>query len=241
MNYHGLRLSADGRTMYVANIGNDLSGGDPARRGPADPRRQRDPGPGRADPKVQIAVQPPLARGIDPAGRPAVHPQRPPLPARGRRVRRVRRSAIPRSAAGRCGPDHRRRGPEQPEGHLRPPARGPPAGRAHGVVRRPRRARARCGGYTGHYCSVPYAEEPADRRLLDDQLRPADLRHQQPRAARARSPTSTDPTVGSGSQRDGPARVGREGRGRSGSPTPARGFFAVKLTNGVGRLLKRNP
>ena len=39
VNYHGLRLSDDGRTMYVANIGNPTNGAFSARRA-ADPRRQ---------------------------------------------------------------------------------------------------------------------------------------------------------------------------------------------------------
>ena len=44
-NYHGLRLSDDGRTMYVANIGlRRAAPGSPVGR-PAHPRRLRDPGP----------------------------------------------------------------------------------------------------------------------------------------------------------------------------------------------------
>ena len=52
ITYHGLRLSDDGRTMYVANIGNSGPSARQQRR-PADPRRQPGPGP-RPDPQVKV-------------------------------------------------------------------------------------------------------------------------------------------------------------------------------------------
>ena len=82
----------------------------PARRGPADPRRRRDPGPERR-PAGQVVANLDWSRGIDPAGGRAVHPQGPALPARGRRVLPVRRSATRAAARRGCGPDHRHRGP----------------------------------------------------------------------------------------------------------------------------------
>ena len=44
VQYHGMRLSDDGRTLYAAHIG-EPGAGRAHRRRAADPRRQRHPGP----------------------------------------------------------------------------------------------------------------------------------------------------------------------------------------------------
>ena len=87
VNYHGLRVSDDGRTMYVANIGNPTNGAfSSGGLRILDISEIQDR---VADPEVDVLVRPDLARALHPAGGRAVHPQRPPLPARGRRVREL--------------------------------------------------------------------------------------------------------------------------------------------------------
>ena len=207
----------------------------PARRGPAHHRRQRDPGP-EAEPRDQDAVQPAVERGVDPAGRPAVHPQGPPLPARGRRVLPVRRRttrAAPVGAARIIAVDDPRHPkivsgirlevhqPGEPPDVVRRPGREQPARRLHrplllGAVR----------------------QEPADRRLLDDQLRSARLRHQRPQAP-ARGRLLQPPRGRLRLLAPWPSPPGTCKKRMIWFTDTGQGFYAVKLTNGVGKLLKR--
>ena len=86
VQYHGLRLSDDGKTMYVAHVGEvtgaGLTGGG-LRILDVSEIQERKP-----NPQVPILSYAELAGPLDPAGGGAVHEQWTRLPARGRRVRR---------------------------------------------------------------------------------------------------------------------------------------------------------
>ena len=79
VNYHGVRVSDDGKHLYVANIGNS-GAGNFASGGLQilDVSQIQDR---VAEPEGDRAVVADLAGALDPAGGRAVHPQRAPLPA----------------------------------------------------------------------------------------------------------------------------------------------------------------
>ena len=180
---HGMRFSSDGDTMYVADMGTPSSNSVLDQPGLRifDVSEVNDRVARTQDPRGRTAA---VAGGVDPAGRRAVHPRRSRVPPRGRRVQRPvrRRVHLHHQRAGRRRPDHQRRRPGAAVRRLRSPARGPPAGEPHRrAVRRPR-----CGE-PGRWLRRalllgPDPRRPADRGVLDDRVRTADLRHQRPRA-----------------------------------------------------------
>ena len=125
VNYHGLRLSDDGRTMYVANIGNPTNGAFSSGGlrildiSEIQDREAESRGPGRSSDVTWSE------HSIPQVAEPFTA-QRPPLPARGRRVRELQprlEASTSRLGSGRCGADHRHRRPAAPEGGLGPAAR----------------------------------------------------------------------------------------------------------------------
>ena len=238
MNYHGLRLTDDGRPLYVANIGNPTSG-ELASGGlrildvsQIQARERRPAGDG--------ALRPGLAGALDPAGRPSRSPAtgtttsssststpttRPPT------VTDPGRSPV--GAARIIDIDD----PRHPKvvSNIRLKVHQPQ--RAQRRPDRTTRARSPVQGYAGHYCSVPKRTTPTSS-LLDDPVRPADLRHPRRAPTRRRSATST-----SRSQGDNPTT---RARGAFAMSQPAwdprrsvwysdgnTGFYVVRLTNGL--------
>ena len=114
VNYHGLRLSPR-RPHDVRRQHRQPERRPALLRRSAHPRRLRDPGPQDRIPKVEVIAEPRLGRRLAAAGGRAVHQQGPALPARGRRVRRLRsrRRTDPGLGARRCGADHRHREPDK--------------------------------------------------------------------------------------------------------------------------------
>ena len=250
VNYHGLRLSPDGRTMYVANIGNPsgvrLSSGG-LRILDVSEIQDRKP-----NPKVKVVAD------LDwPEGSLRRWPSRSPRRAG---TTSSRSTSSPTSAwtAARRRP-RRRSGaariidiedPANPKviSHLRLAVHQP--GARAGDQQLDPGALIPVQGYAGHYCSLPQDQEPQDRRLLDDPVRPASLRHPGPaepargrllqRARPSRAPNSLNPTALGAFAMSAPAW---DAARRAVWYTDAnKGFFVVALTNGVGRLLlKRKP
>ena len=231
VNYHGLRLSDDGRTMYVANIGNPTERRSSPRRA-ADPRRLRDPGPqGR-----------PRGQGASPTSTGAS--------ARSRRSP----SRSPATAATTCSRSTSSPTTRRPVGRPSPSARSAPPGSSTSTTRGTRAWSPTCGsrctsptprngdqqhdpgalspvqGYAGHYCSLPDAQGPEARRLLDDRRPACGSSTSATCGTRRRSATSTSRSCraqppnpdGPGALRDVAARVGRRRAGRSGTPTQHR-------------------
>ena len=244
VNYHGLRLSPDGRTMYVANIGNP-SGVRLSSGGLRILDVSRDPGP-QGQSQGRPHRRPRLARGVDAAGGRAVHQEGPALPPRGRRVRRLRprRRTDPGVRARGCGSDHRHREPDQAQGRLSPAARRPPAGARAGDQQIDPGALIPVQGYAGHYCSLPKTKNPkiVGCSMILSGLRLFDIRNlKHPREVAY----FNDPTV-PGSDSLNPTALGAfamsapawDPARRSVWYTDAnKGFFVVALTNDVGRLL----
>ena len=157
------------------------------RRRAADPGRQRHPG-AQVEPEGQGPLRPEVAERLDPAGGRAVHPGRPPVRPRGRRVRGpvLRRglSDLKQSPVGAAriinvdDPRHPRvvsnirLAVHQPDAHS-----GRAEGGPGGLVPGPGVRRA--------LLQHADARQPEDRRLLDDPVRAAALRHQR-RATPAR-------------------------------------------------------
>ena len=209
VNYHGLRLSDDGRTMYVANIGNPTSGASPpagcgsSTSAEIQDRKSRTP---RSTVLVDLTWP---ERSIPQVGR-AVHPQRPPLPPRGRRVRRPVNSVAgaTQADARRRRPDHRRRRPAAPEGGLRTSGSQvhQPDARNGDQQQRPRARGSRSQGYAAPLLLGADAQEPEDRRLLDDPVRAAALRH--PRRAQPREVAYFNKPMRAGHEADDPRGAG---------------------------------
>ena len=167
VNYHGLRLSADGRTLYAANIGNDLSRRTLPGEGLRHPRRQQDPGPQGRTRRSSVLSDLTWSEGSIPQVAEPFTQDGTAVPPRGGRVRPLRpRTAVPRTrpcaqvGAGRIidvdDPRHPmvvsdlRLEVHQPAERIA--ARNDPG--ASSPVR----------GYTAHYCSVPQPQEPEARR-----------------------------------------------------------------------------
>ena len=190
VNYHGAAGHRRRPPLYVANIGNSRRrrASPAAACGSSTSARSRTASPTR---RCTVLVRPDLARALDPAGRRAVHPQRPPATcSRSTSTPTTRSTAAPtRPAPGGRRPDHRRRRhPRSPSVVSDIRLAGAPARSARRARSRTTRApRSPVQGYAAHYCSVPTRDRPEPRRLLDDPLRPAGLRHPRRAAPRARS------------------------------------------------------
>ena len=245
VNYHGLRLSADGRTMYVANIGNPsgvrLSSGGLRILDVSEIQDRR------PDPKVKVVANLDWPEGSLPQ-------VAEPFTSKGRHyLLEVDEFAdfgldggpTQASAPGRRGPDHRHRGPartRRSSPHLRLAVHQP--GARAGDQQLDPGALIPVQGYAGHYCSLPRRKNPkiVGCSMILSGLRLFDIRDlENPREVAY----FNDPTV-PGTQlaqpdrprrlRDVGARVGR--RRRAVWYTDAnKGFYVVALTNGVGRLL----
>ncbi len=232
VNYHGLRLSADGRRMYVANIGNDLSGGLPGeglRILDVSEVQDREP-----NPSVRVLAN--LAwtgSGIPQVAQPFT------------RDGRHYVFEVDEFARGRTAPEDWSVGaariidvedPQHPVvvSDVRLEVHEPDGRRtAYGDPG----ASSPVGGYTAHYCSLPYPRNPrlAACSMIASGLRVfdiSDLEH--PReVAYFNRPES-------GSAASAMAQPAWDVARRSVWFTDTgRGFYAVRLTNGVGDLLRR--
>ena len=186
VNYHGLRLSPDGRTMYVAEIGNTRPGG--PRPSAAWPCSTSAPSrTARATPTFRpVSTLDWRQRSIPQAADPVVIDGRrylleadefanftlgPELVARGR---------LPGRRPGRRLPPHRRPGPAPSPGGLQPPARRAPAGQPRrSAAQRPRRAEPGPGVRRPLLLGAALPQ-PRHRGLQHDRQRAADLRRPRP-------------------------------------------------------------
>ncbi len=237
VNYHGLRLSGDGRTLYVANIGNDLSGA----RLPGEGLRILDVS------EIQDRVANPQVRTLSDLTWPESS-----IPQVAQPFRRKGRSYVlqvdefsdygynagsleaknARVGAARIIDvtdaeepwivSRLRLGVQQPKARIA--ADGDPG------------ANTPLGGYTAHYCSVPSRKNPrlvacsmigSGLRIFDisDLARPQEV-------AYFNKPSSEGAAAFSQPAWDLKRRSVWYSDGNA-------GFFAVRLTNGVGRLLRR--
>ncbi|WP_148613112.1 LVIVD repeat-containing protein [Nocardioides rubriscoriae] len=236
VNYHGLRLSDDGRTLYAAHIGNDLSGATL----PGEGLRILDVGDiqdRRPDPQVEVLADltwregsiPQVAQPFTRDGRDyvlevdefstaglnhgSVKPQDATVgAARIIDVTDPRRPSVV---------SHLRLGVQQPAARaasIGDPGAGTPL-----------------GGYTAHYCSVPYREGPriAACSMIGSGLRIFDLTDlRRPReAAYFNMPSSDGAAAFSQPAWDVRRRLVYYSDASS-------GLYAVRLTNGVEDLLR---
>lgn len=238
VNYHGLRLSPDGRTMYVANIGNDLSGGTLPGAG----LRILDVGEiqdRKPDPQVHTIANLTWREGSIPQ---VAQPF-----TRGNRTYLLQvdefstaglnhGSVQPKDATVGAGRIIDVTDPRRPVviSHLRLAVQQPAARRAS--IGDPG-ANTPLGGYTAHYCSVPYPKDPrlAACSMIGSGLRVfdiSDVRH--PReAAYFNAPTSDGSAAFAQPAWDVPRRLVYYSDANS-------GLYTVRLTNGVDRLLRRH-
>lgn len=234
VNYHGLRLSRDGRTMYAANIGNDLSQGTL----PGEGLRILDVSDIQdrvADPEVRV-----LANLLWPRG--SIPQVAQPFTRNGHRylmeIDEFSKfglgdpSDAPVGAARIISVDDPRRPRvvsdirlevHQPAGRrasMGDPGAGNPL-----------------GGYTGHYCSLPYVKNPrlAACSMINSGLRVFDISNvKRPREVAY----FNHPVVGSGSSVMAQPAWDVKNRMIWFTDT-GRGLYVVKLTNGIGKLLRR--
>jgi hypothetical protein len=231
VNYHGLRLSADGRRMYVANIGNDLSGGLPG-----EGLRILDVSDVQdrvANPEVRVLADLSWSGSIPQVAQPFTRDGRHYL------------FEVDEFATGRTAPEDWTVGaariiyvedPRHPVGvsDVRLEVHEPDARRtAYGDPG----ASSPLGGYTAHYCSLPYPRDPriAACSMIASGLRVfdiSDLRHPREAAYFNRPQPGEAASV--------MAQPAWDVARRSVWFTDTgRGFYAVRLTNGVGNLLRR--
>jgi hypothetical protein len=245
VNYHGLRLSGDGRTMYVANIGNDLSGatlpGEGLRILDVSEIQDREP-----DPAVHVLsnltwpegsipqVAQPFTRDghdylleVDEFSRVGINDgslDQARAPVGAARIIAVDDPRHPRVVS------NLRLEVQQPGG--RKAAMGDPG------------TSTPLGGYTAHYCSVPYRTDPrivacsmiaSGLRVFDI----SDLRHPVEIAYfnRPRTPANPlDNRAGATAMSQPAWDVARRSVWYTDGNS---GFYVVRLTNGTGRLLAR--
>jgi hypothetical protein len=239
VNYHGLRFSPDGRTMYAANIGDDLSDG----TFPGEGLRVIDVSEVQArrrDPSIRVLsdlvwreasipqVSQPFSRGkrryllqVDEfANFGLTEPEKAEVGAA--RIIDVTDRRRPRVVSNLRLQVH------QPGG--RAASFGDPG------------ASSPVGGYAGHYCSAPYQRDPrivacsmiaSGLRIFDIR----DLRHPREVGYFNRPVDSPIPLKTGANALSQPAW---DVRRRTVWYTDGNsGFYAVRLTNGIGRLLRR--
>ncbi|MCW2812801.1 MAG: hypothetical protein JWN84_256 [Nocardioides sp.] len=237
VNYHGLRPSDDGRLLYVAHIGNDLSGatlpGEGLRILDVSEIQDRRPDPGVrvvSDLTWREGSIPQVAQPFTRDGRDYVL-QVDEFSTAGLNNGSIRPEDATVGAARIIDVTD----PHRPRvvSHLRLGVHQPLARKAS--IGDPG-ASTPLGGYTAHYCSVPYREEPriAACSMIGSGLRVFDLRDlERPReAAYVNEPTSDGAAAFSQPAWDVARRVVYYSDANS-------GLYAVRLTNGVGRLLQR--
>lgn len=234
VNYHGLRLSADGRTMYVANIGNSFDGQTLAHGGLRilDVSQIQDRA---ADPQVAVISELTWPEGSIPQ-------VAQPFTRNGRHyvleVDEFARLAVgdpsdqPVGAARIISVEDPRR--PRVVSNLRLAVHQPAARKA--AYKDPG-ASSPVGGYAAHYCSVPYERDPriAACSMIGSGLRLFDIR-------RLRHPREI-----------GYVNLPAAGQGSSVMAQPAwdvrkkmvwftdtqQGFYAVRLTHAAKKLLRR--
>lgn len=241
VNYHGLRLSPDGRTMYAANIGNDLSGG----TFPGEGLRVIDVS------EIQDRVDSPSVRVLsDLVWRERSIPQVAQPFRRGGRDYLLQVDEFakfgPTDFAG--APVGAARiievtNPRRPRvvSNLRLQVHQPAARRK--AFNDPG-ASSPVGGYAAHYCSAPYQKNPriVACSMIASGLRLFDIRD-------LKNPREigyfNKPVAG---QSPGSLRTGANALSQPAWDVKRRsvwytdgnsGFYVVKLTNGVGKLLRR--
>ena len=234
VNYHGLRLSADGRTMYVANIGNDLSGGTLPGEGLRilDVSQVQDRLP---DPQVTVLSNLTWSEGSIPQ-------VAQPFTRRGHQyvlqVDEFSRIGLGDPAEARVGAARiiDVNDPRHPRvvSNLRLEVQQPVGRKA--TYDDPGASNP-LGGYTGHYCSVPYETDPriVACSMINSGLRLFDISHlKHPREV-------------------GYVNLPAAGKGSSVMAQPAwdvrrrmvwftdtgQGFYAVRLTHAAKKLLRR--
>ncbi|MGH3361584.1 MAG: LVIVD repeat-containing protein [Nocardioides sp.] len=246
VNYHGLRLSADGRTMYVANIGNDSGGAQFSSGGlrilDVSEIQERAP-----DPQVEILSDlswpelsiPQVAEPFTKNGRDYLlevdeyanydfssGPDQSAAPVGAARIIDVTDPRQPRVVSNLRLEVHQ------------------PAARRSGQRDDPG-AQSPVQGYAGHYCSVPRRDDPkvVACSMIASGLRVFDIRNlREPREAayfnRPLAETQPlNPTAEGAFAMSQPAWDVRHRQVWYSDGNT--GFYAVKLTNGVGRLLRR--
>lgn len=237
VNYHGVRISDDGRTAYVANIGNDLSAGTLPGEGmriiDVSEIQER-----RADPDIRTLSNvvwqegsiPQVAQPFNRDGRSfvlevdefsrfginngSVEPAKAVVGAA-----RIIDVTDPRRARV---VSHLRLGVQQPKARIA--AAGDPG------------ADSPLGGYTAHYCSLPYRDEPrlAACSMIGSGLRIFDISD----LSRPREVAYFNAPGASGSSAYSEPAWDVSRRQVWYTDTES-GFYALRLTNGVGRLLAR--
>ncbi len=239
INYHGMRLSPDGRTLYAANIGNDVSDG----TFPGQGLRVIDVS------EIQDRVPNPSVRVLsDLVWREASIPQVSQPFRRGKRdyllqVDEFANFGLTDPAGAEVGAariidvtnprrplvvSNLRLAVHQPAGRRK--AYGDPG------------ANSPVGGYAGHYCSAPYQKDPkvvacsmigSGLRIFDIR----DLKHPRELGYFNRPVNSPIPLKTGANALSQPAW---DVKRRSVWYTDGNsGFYVVKLTNGTGRLLAR--
>jgi hypothetical protein len=239
VNYHGLRFSRDGRTMYAANIGNDLSGGTFPGEGLRiiDVSEIQDRLP---DPQITVLSDLVWREGSIPQ---VSQPFR-----RGKRDYLLQVDEFAKFGLGDIAdaPVGAARiidvtDPRHPEviSHLRLQVHQP-AGRRRSI--NDPGAGSPVGGYTGHYCSAPYQDDPkvVACSMIASGLRIFDIRDLRNPKEVGYFNRPTEDVV--------PLRTGANAMSQPAWDVKRRsvwytdgtsGFYVVKLTNGIGQLLAR--
>jgi len=233
VNYHGLRLSPDGRTMYVANIGNDLSGGTLPGEGLRiiDVSQVQDRVP---NPQVTVLSNLTWSEGSIPQ-------VAQPFTRKGRsyvlQVDEFARIGLGDPADARVGAARiiDVNDPRHPRvvSNLRLEVQQPAARKAtFGDTG----AGNPLGGYTGHYCSVPYEKNPriVACAMINSGLRLFDISH-------LKHPREVGyvnlPAAGEGSS--AMAQPAWDARHRMVWFTDTgQGFFAIRLKHAARKLLR---
>ncbi len=240
VNYHGMRLSPDGRTLYAANIGNDLSGGTL----PGEGLRILDVSQIQdrvADPEVSVVsnltwpegsipqvAQPFTRRGhdylleVDEFSRYGLNggsPDASQAVVGAGRIIDVADPAHPKVVS------NLRLEVQQPAERVA--ASGDPG------------ASSPVGGYTAHYCSAPYRKNPriVACSMIGSGLRVFDISNlRKPVEVAYYNQPSTSGSQGASAMSQPAWDVKRRSIWFADGNS---GFHVVKLTHGVGRLLRR--
>jgi len=241
VNYHGLRLSEDGRTLYAANIGNDLSGADFPGEGLRilDVSEIQDRKP---DPRVRVIsnlVWP--ERSIPQVAQPFRRGGRDYL----LQVDEFARRGLGDSADASVGAARiiEVTDPARPKviSNLRLQVHQPAGRRAS--ISDPG-ASSPVGGYAGHYCSAPYRDNPriVACSMLASGLRVFDISNlRRPvEVAYFNEPFVPSTPLSTKAGANAFSQPAWDVRRRSIWYTDGNtGFYVVRLTNGIGKLLAR--